>query len=159
LQASAAIGIGVGSVAAGYLSAGKIETRLIPLGSIGMTALAVLLGIPGLSFWMFAIGLIVLGFFAGFFVVPIGALLQHRPEKDKKGGVLAAANLLSFVGVFIASGVYYLMISVAHLSPGGVFVCCGAMTLLGTIYVLRLLPESFLGIFRKNQAAADSARF
>jgi acyl-[acyl-carrier-protein]-phospholipid O-acyltransferase/long-chain-fatty-acid--[acyl-carrier-protein] ligase len=161
LQASAAIGIGVGSVAAGYLSGGKIETRLIPLGSIGMTLFAFTLGIPGLTFWLFAAGLIVVGFFGGFFIVPISALLQHRPEKDKKGGVLAAANLLSFVGVFIASGAYYLMISVLHLSPGGVFICSGAMTFLGTIYVVRLLPESFLGVFRKQAAApaAESSRF
>ena len=32
-----AIGIGVGSLAAGYLSGNKIEYGLIPLGSIGMT--------------------------------------------------------------------------------------------------------------------------
>ncbi|MDB6059054.1 MAG: AMP-dependent synthetase and ligase [Verrucomicrobiales bacterium] len=150
LQASAAIGIGVGSVAAGYLSRGKIETRLIPLGSIGMTLFAVVLGLPNLSSWMFAAGLIVVGLFGGFFVVPIGALLQHRPKKDEKGGILAAANLLSFVGVFVASGFYYLLISVLKLSPGAVFVCCGVMTLLGTIYIVRLLPESFLGLFRKT---------
>src|SRR5262249_31273696 len=143
LQASAAIGIGVGSVAAGYLSGGKIETRLIPLGSIGMTVLAFLLGIPGLSFWSVAIGLVVLGFFGGFFIVPIGALLQHRPEKDKKGGILAAANLLSFVGMFIASGAYFLMINVAKFTPSGVFICCAVMTLVGTVYIIRLLPESF----------------
>src|SRR5438270_6482669 len=36
LQAAVAIGIGLGSFAAGYLSAGKIEYGLIPLGSLGM---------------------------------------------------------------------------------------------------------------------------
>lgn len=162
LQASAAIGIGVGSVAAGYLSRGKIETRLIPLGSIGMVIFAVVLGLPGLSFWMFAAGLIVVGLFGGFFVVPIGALLQHRPKKDEKGGILAAANLLSFIGVFIASGFYYLMISVLKFSPGGVFICCGVMTLLGTLYIVRLLPESFVGIFKKTPVtspAHDTAQF
>jgi acyl-[acyl-carrier-protein]-phospholipid O-acyltransferase / long-chain-fatty-acid--[acyl-carrier-protein] ligase len=45
-----AIGIGLGSFAAGYLSGGKIEYGLIPLGSIGMTVLAALLGRRGLSF-------------------------------------------------------------------------------------------------------------
>jgi MFS family permease len=119
-----------------------------------MTAFAFLLGVRGLTFWMFAAGLIAVGFFGGFFIVPIGALLQHRPEKDKKGGVLAAANLLSFVGVFIASGVYYALISLLHLLPGGVFVVCGAMTLLGTIYIVRLLPESFLGLFQKRDVSA-----
>ncbi len=33
LQAAVAIGIGVGSFAAGYLSGGKIEYGLIPLGA------------------------------------------------------------------------------------------------------------------------------
>src|SRR5260370_33809367 len=37
LQAAVGIGIGVGSLTAGYLSRGKIEYRLVPLGAIGMT--------------------------------------------------------------------------------------------------------------------------
>jgi len=40
-----------------------------------------------------------LGFFGGFFIVPISALLQHRPNKEKKGPS-SASNLLSFVGIF-----------------------------------------------------------
>src|ERR1700733_4142278 len=35
LQAAVGIGIGTGSLAAGYLSRGKIETRLVPLGALG----------------------------------------------------------------------------------------------------------------------------
>ncbi len=43
LQAAVGIGIGVGSVAAGYLSGGKIEYGLIPLGAVGMTVFGALL--------------------------------------------------------------------------------------------------------------------
>ena len=43
LQAALAIGIGVGSIAAGYLSGGKIEYGLIPLGALGMTVFGALL--------------------------------------------------------------------------------------------------------------------
>ncbi|HKT47036.1 MAG TPA: MFS transporter, partial [Candidatus Acidoferrales bacterium] len=50
LSAAIAIGIGLGSVAAGFLSGGKIEYGLIPIGSIGMTLLGLSLAIPGLSF-------------------------------------------------------------------------------------------------------------
>src|SRR6266403_1614536 len=50
LQAAVAIGIGLGSFAAGYLSGGKIEYGLIPLGSMGMTVLGACLAIPHLSF-------------------------------------------------------------------------------------------------------------
>ncbi len=50
LQASIAIGIGLGSLAAGYLSGGKIEYGLIPLGAIGITLFGFILAAPGHSF-------------------------------------------------------------------------------------------------------------
>src|SRR3546814_13072607 len=40
LQAAIAIGIGVGSIAAGRLSGEKVEPGLVPLGSLGMGASA-----------------------------------------------------------------------------------------------------------------------
>jgi acyl-[acyl-carrier-protein]-phospholipid O-acyltransferase/long-chain-fatty-acid--[acyl-carrier-protein] ligase len=85
-----------------------------------------------------------LGFAGGFFIVPVSALLQHRPDKSKKGEVLAAANLLSFVGVFLASGAHYLLVEVAHLSPSQVFLFGSILTLAGTVYVVILLPDSLL---------------
>src|SRR5580658_7201315 len=144
LQAATAIGIGLGSFAAGYLSGGKIEYGLIPLGSIGMTAMAALLGRRGISFVHVAVDLALLGFFGGFFIVPIAALLQHRPDRESKGGVLAAANLLSFVGIFAASGIYSLVTVVLHLSPPTVFLLTAVTTLAGTIYLVWLLPDSLL---------------
>ena len=47
LQAAIAIGIGLGSLAAGYLSGGKIEYGLIPLGGIGITVFGFLLALSG----------------------------------------------------------------------------------------------------------------
>src|SRR5205823_12553641 len=99
LQAAIAIGIGLGSVAAGYLSGGKIEYGLIPLGSMGMTVLGLCLAIPHVPFRTVLLLLALLGFFGGFFIVPISALIQHQPEDDKKGVVIGTANWLSFVGL------------------------------------------------------------
>src|SRR2546428_1024724 len=144
LQAATAVGIGLGSFAAGYLSGGKIEYGLIPLGSVGLTVFAALLGRRGLSFAHVAVDLSLLGFFGGFFIVPIAALLQHRPTRENRGGVLAAANLLSFVGIFAASGIYYLAAVILRLSPSTVFEITAAATLAGTIYVLWLLPDALL---------------
>jgi acyl-[acyl-carrier-protein]-phospholipid O-acyltransferase/long-chain-fatty-acid--[acyl-carrier-protein] ligase len=144
LQAATAIGIGLGSFAAGYLSGGKIEYGLIPLGSAGLTVFAALLGRRGLSFTHVAVDLSLLGFFGGFFIVPISALLQHRPTKETRGGVLAAANLLSFVGIFAASGVYYLVTGRLRLSPPTVFILIAAATLAGTVYLLWLLPDALI---------------
>ena len=144
LQAAIAIGIGVGSLAAGYLSAGKIEYGLIPLGSLGMTFLGILLSVHGLSFTAVLALLAGLGFAGGFFIVPINALIQHRPGESKKGGVIAAANLLSFVGIGAASGVYYALTRFAHLGPAAIFLWASLATLAATGYVLYLLPDSLL---------------
>src|SRR5207245_5986090 len=133
-----------GSFAAGYLSAGKIEYGLIPLGSMGMTVLGLCLAIPDLSFRAVLLLLAGLGFFGGFFIVPISALIQHRPEEDKKGGVIGAANWLSFVGIGAASGVYYAATHFLHLSPGGIFLWSALATFGATAYVLYLLPRSLL---------------
>src|SRR5712692_7406615 len=142
LQAAVGIGIGVGSLAAGYLSGGKIEYGLIPLGAIGMTVFGFLLSRRGLTTGHVRANLALLGFFGGFFAVPILALIQHRPAPERKGGVIAAANLLSFVGVFLAAGAYYLLRF--YLNPAGIFLAGAVMTLLATAFALFLLPDSLL---------------
>src|SRR5216684_1612177 len=144
LQAAVGIGIGVGSLAAGYLSGGKIEYGLIPLGAIGMTVFGFLLSRHGLTIGNVRANLALLGFFGGFFAVPILALIQHRPAPERKGGVIAAANLLSFVGVFLAAGAYYLLATGFHLNPAGIFLAGAVMTLLATAFALYLLPDSLL---------------
>ena len=144
LQAAIAIGIGLGSLAAGYLSGEKIEYGLIPLGGIGITVFGFLLALPGLTFVTVLTLLAALGFFGGFFIVPISALLQHRPEEQHRGSVLATANLLSFVGILGASVVYFLAKHFVHLSPAGIFFWASFVTLGALAYVLWLLPDSLL---------------
>jgi len=144
LQAAVAIGIGVGSLAAGYLSSGKVEYGLIPLGSISMTVFGILLSVHNLSFNHVLVLLAALGFAAGFFAVPVNALIQHRPDEKDKGGVIAAANLLSFVGIGGAAGVYYVLQHLAHLGPSAIFLSVSIVTIAATAYVLYLLPDALL---------------
>jgi acyl-[acyl-carrier-protein]-phospholipid O-acyltransferase / long-chain-fatty-acid--[acyl-carrier-protein] ligase len=144
LQASIAIGIGLGSLAAGYLSGGKIEYGLIPLGAIGITVFAFLLALHGLQFHTVLWLLAALGFFGGFFIVPISALIQHRPEEQHRGGVLAAANLLSFIGFFAASAVYYVVKHYLRIGPAGIFFWSALVTVAALAYVLWLLPDSLI---------------
>jgi len=144
LQAAVAIGIGLGSLAAGYLSGGKVEYGLIPLGSLGMTVFGILLSAHNLSFNRVLILLAALGFAAGFFAVPVNALIQHRPNEKDKGGVIAAANLLSFVGIGGAAGIYYALQHLAHLGPSAIFLSVSIVTIAATTYVLYLLPDALL---------------
>ena len=138
------MGIGIGSFAAGYLSGNKIEYGLIPLGSLGITCVAALLSRPHLSFLSVAAHLGVLGFFAGFFAVPVNALIQHRPAPERKGGIIAAANMLSFVGIALQPVAQYLMIKLGHPNPSRVFLIAAGLTAAGTAYVIYLLPDSLL---------------
>jgi acyl-[acyl-carrier-protein]-phospholipid O-acyltransferase/long-chain-fatty-acid--[acyl-carrier-protein] ligase len=144
LNVALALGIGLGSVAAGFLSGGKIEYGLVPLGAFGLSIFSALLASPQFSLHGDLVLLALLGFFGGFFIVPVAALLQHRPDKTRKGEMLATANLLSFVGVFFASGTYYLLADVAQCSPRQIFLFGGILTFVGAIYALVLLPDALV---------------
>ncbi|MGA8740403.1 MAG: MFS transporter, partial [Terracidiphilus sp.] len=143
LNAALAIGIGIGSMIAGLLSGNKIEYGLIPLGSIGMTLTGIALGTMHVGLIGSALLLATLGFWAGFFAVPVNALIQHRPAEENKGGIIAAANLLSFVGIALSSGAYFIFTKFVHLNPRGIMLAASVITAAGTVYVLILLPEWF----------------
>ena len=142
LLAAIGIGIGIGSVAAGYLSGGKIEYGLVPLGAAGMTVLSLLFSRgPDFATSMFLVA--VLGFAGGFFAVPVMAIIQHRPDPARKGGVIAASNQLSFIGVGLASLIYG-GLKLLHFCVPAVFLFGGVMTLIATIYAIKLMPTALI---------------
>ena len=119
LLVALSVGIGLGSVAAGYLSGGKVEYGLIPLGAMGLSICGILLSLHGLSFVQVSGLLSALGLFAGFFAVPINALIQHRPDEENKGGVIAAANWISWIGIGVATGSYFVLRDSLHCGATG----------------------------------------
>lgn len=145
LLVSLAMGIGLGSFLAGYLSGNKIEYGFIPFGALVVTASGCDLYRPGLSLHHALFSLAMLGLGSGFFIVPIQALVQHRPEPTRKGRVQGMAYFFSNVGTLAASGIYtFLTTIVLKLDPRQVFLVLGLMTLIVAGYVLWLLPDSFL---------------
>ncbi len=144
LLAALAVGIGVGSYVAGNVSGRKVEYGLIPLGSIGISTFLLVLALPGWNFWS-ALGLLsLLGFSAGFFIVPLNALLQHRPDPAVKGSVVAMANLMTFVGMLVATGFYWVLTALLHLSPLLIFLITALLTIGATLYVIFLQPDSLM---------------
>jgi acyl-[acyl-carrier-protein]-phospholipid O-acyltransferase/long-chain-fatty-acid--[acyl-carrier-protein] ligase len=142
LQAAIATGIGVGSIAAGYLSRGKIELTLIPIGAIGMTVFGAILYLPIKSLWVAGLHLGALGLFGGLFAVPVAALIQHRPRPEHKGGVIAAANLVSWIGIALSSGAFYALSRWLHQSSRQMFLDGAVLTLVTTVYSIYLLRDS-----------------
>jgi acyl-[acyl-carrier-protein]-phospholipid O-acyltransferase/long-chain-fatty-acid--[acyl-carrier-protein] ligase len=143
LFATMAVGIGIGSFLAGYLSARKIEYGLIPLGAIGISIFSFCMGQTALSATQFGLFLGLLGFFGGFYIVPINALVQHRPDPKRKGSIIAMQAFMSWMGILASAGVYLLLKGIG-LSTSDIFTFIGFMTLAGTVYVVWLLPDSLL---------------
>lgn len=144
LRACLAIGIALGSGAAGFLSGRKIETGLVPLGALGLITCAALLALPGLKAIQVAVLLGLLGFSGGFYIVPINALIQHRPDPRRKGSVIATNAWLTSLAVFIASGVFWVLRAGFKLEPGTIFLLGAMATFLGTIVALKHAPEAFV---------------
>ena len=56
-----------------------------------------------------------LGFSAGFFDVPLAALIQLRSPASSRGGVLMTANMLTWVGIFAAGALFWLAVTERNL--------------------------------------------
>jgi acyl-[acyl-carrier-protein]-phospholipid O-acyltransferase/long-chain-fatty-acid--[acyl-carrier-protein] ligase len=136
-----AIGIGVGSLAAGRLSGDKIELGLVPIGGLGMGVFSLALIWAPPSYWLSAAALLMIGFFGGWFAVPLNALLQQKPADDEKGRILATNNVANTVGILFASAVLYWLGDRMHFSASQILGIAGAFTLLSTIYLLAILPD------------------
>jgi acyl-[acyl-carrier-protein]-phospholipid O-acyltransferase/long-chain-fatty-acid--[acyl-carrier-protein] ligase len=137
LLGALAVSIGVGSVAAGLLSGHAIRPRLIPLGAIGMTVSFVLLGAVDLGYWGVAATLSFAGFSAGFYIIPLQALLQYLAPGDERGRFLGTANAMSFCFSSLGALSYWLLVNRPfELPPPRVFLACAALAIAGTTFAL-----------------------
>ena len=152
LQAAAALGIGFGSLAAGFLSRNKIEYGLILPGGL-MTALFALL----LGFWgntrptafVFTAGL---GFCGGFFQLPLVTSIQKRSPKRCLGRYLAAGNALDCIAMIGASLAQWLLLGVCHFRAETVFVCIGLTTLAVLLIMAKRAPD----LMKRSRKLASS---
>ncbi|MGZ3432482.1 MAG: MFS transporter, partial [Isosphaeraceae bacterium] len=141
--AAVGIGIGAGSLAAGRLSASKVEYGLVPLGALGLTlsTLAFALIGPGLAGTILLMGLV--GFSAGFVFVPLSALIQWRSPEDRRGAVIALGNMLVDVGM-LAGSILAMVLAVGGFSARGTFLGASAVLAVATLWALWLAPDALL---------------
>ena len=138
------VGIGVGSVAAGHLSRGKIELGLIPIGIAGMTVSGFLLALVHPPYWGACAMLFSVGFFGGFFEIPIAATVQYRTPKKSRGGMIAAFNIATCIGVLTGGGVMLvcgrIQIGGFSMSSYNVFLVAAITSLIMLIYLFWVHP-------------------
>ncbi len=156
------VGVGIGSALAGTWSAGRVELGILPLGAGGMALSSLLLftvdgslatgeKVSGEFYWAGAL-LFALGLSAGLFSVPLSAYMQHRSPAQSRGAILAASNLLTFSGILLASGLFWLLRrplanGQPWWTPQQIFLLAGLATIPVFVYVVRLLPQASLRFF------------
>jgi MFS family permease len=109
-----ALGIGLGSPLAGLLSGRRIELRLVLLGAAGMIVLLVGAGISVENIPVLVGCIIGIGFFTGFYIVPLFTLLQHMAPKSSKGDMIATSNFVNVIGAIAATLLFKLVVTAAH---------------------------------------------
>ena len=140
------LGIALGSGLAGKLSGNTVELGLVPLGALGLglAALDLAFAAPNLHRVMWDLAL--LGAAGGFFIVPLNALLQSRSPRDRRGTMVATANIVSFLGIGGASLVYFLLTDPLALgySPARAWFLVALGALGATVYVFSLLAPAVI---------------
>lgn len=149
LLAVLSIGVGLGSVLAGRLSRKHVELGLVPLGSLGITLFTLLLARAGDGHLVPILGaprgvvieLAMLGLTSGFYIIPLNAMLQERAPAGMKGRLVAFSNVLTFTAVLAAAAMPWFLTSIVGLTIRQVIFFVALLTLAGTLYVVRMLPD------------------
>ena len=162
------LGIGTGSLLCESLSRRRVELGLVPLGAIGMTLFAVDLyfasrglaasgsGLQGIGEFLTGpqnaqhlrvlADLFLMALFAGFYSVPMYALIQVRSPASHRARIIAANNILNALFMIVAAGMAAGLLS-AGFSVPQVLLVTGLLNIAIIVYLLWLAPEFLLRLF------------
>ena len=151
------VGVGIGSLLCERLSGHKVEIGLVPFGSIGMSVFAIdlyfarplMAEVHGLGVMAFigaqgsariVIDLMLIGLFAGLFIVPLFALVQSRTERSELSRVIAGNNILNALFMVVSAGIG-LGLTAAGFSIPQIFLVVAVLNAAVAIYIYTLVPE------------------
>ncbi|NVJ49249.1 MAG: MFS transporter [Gammaproteobacteria bacterium] len=157
LMGAFSIGIGVGSLLCEKMSGRKVEIGLVPFGAIGMTLFSVDMyfannasnALPTLTLaqflsswnnWHVLLDATFIGVFAGFFIVPLYALIQQRCSKNHVSRVIAANNILNAFFMVLSGVMAISLLSLGFTIPEVILVS-GILNALVSIYIFTVVPE------------------
>jgi MFS family permease len=125
------IGIGIGSVMCNKLLKGKIDGRLVPLGSIGISLGILLFCLAsnfyqtpinnislaeffssGFASYLIVLSLLAIAIFSGIYIVPLYAIMQHRSDNKYLSRIIAANNVLNALFMVASSLVIVVLIAI-----------------------------------------------
>ncbi len=146
LQGVVALGIACGAMLAARIVRLRDSLRVLPVG-VAMGLLVPVMTLVSSELMAFPV-LVLVGALAGFFVVPMNALLQHRGHVLMSAGhSIAVQNFNENLNVLLMLGLYALLLRL-ELSVNAVIVVFGVFVALTMVAVIRL--------HRANQRVFDS---
>ena len=151
------IGVGVGSLLCEKLSGRRVEIGLVPLGSIGLTVFGLDLyfarpeatTLHDLSAWAFVaapgswrivMDFVLVGVFAGFYIVPLFALVQSRAPRSELSRVIAGNNIINALFI-VAAAAFGIALGAAGLTIPQIFLIAALLNAAVAIYIYTLVPE------------------
>jgi len=151
------IGVGIGSLLCERLSGHKVEIGLVPFGSIGLTVFGLdlyfarpaattmhdltafaFLAAPG--GWRIALDFVLVGLFAGFYIVPLFALVQSRAERSELSRVIAGNNIVNALFI-VGAAAFGIGLSAVGFSIPQILLVTAVLNALVAIYIYTLVPE------------------
>ena len=150
------VGIGAGSLLCEYLSRGRVEIGLSPLGAIGMTLFAVdlygassnlatseLMAIQTFvtlsSHWRIMADLLLLSMFTGIYSVPMYALIQIESRSHEVARIIAANNIINAIFMIASSLIAGAMLSASMTIPD-IFLWTGVANAAVTLTIFMAEP-------------------
>jgi acyl-[acyl-carrier-protein]-phospholipid O-acyltransferase/long-chain-fatty-acid--[acyl-carrier-protein] ligase len=141
------VAIGVGCAAAGLISGNQIQPKLIPIGAFGLILFFTLLAAvppwmpdaqPMLRVALSNVSFFILGagFFAGFYIIPLQALLQKMSPDDERGRFLGTANAVSFTFMTVAALFYWAIRPMFGDEPQNIFYVSAVLMAAGAAFFL-----------------------
>lgn len=166
LFAVLAVAIGFGCAVAGWISGKRIEPRFVPIGGIGITVFFFLLGIVTPAkysvttyYYLICTLLVGAGLFAGFYLIPLQALIQGLAPDKGRGRFLGTTNALSFVCSSLGAVIIWLVRGPIGIPANRVFLVCAGLMFLGVLIIYwklkPLLKEAVVIVSLKSDSNED----
>lgn len=155
------IGVAIGSALCSKLLNNEINGRLVPLGSIGIS-LAILVFVSasmlyvkpteiisilvfinsGVWAWLIILSLVLFAFFAGIYIVPLYAIMQHRSDETYLARIISANNVLNAL-FMVFSSVFALILFKLGLDLLQLFLSIAVINIF-VFYVIRKIVKKRL---------------
>jgi acyl-[acyl-carrier-protein]-phospholipid O-acyltransferase/long-chain-fatty-acid--[acyl-carrier-protein] ligase len=157
-----AIGVAVGALSVQFALKGEITARLVPATALFLTFVLLFFTLcvkwlpappetgVGLkeflttpAYLRLAAASLLVSMGAGFYVVPLNALIQHKAPGGKRSRVMAGNNVINSV-FMVAAALVVLLLTKLGLGLAGVFAFATLSALAATILSVGFLPEEVL---------------